>query len=147
MSWMRNGSGYADPTAHAAIGMMTREEKRKMRKQETNQYPAARAYLDRVRQADFKVRRLEMQISNLKQLLTDRSVHLTDMPHSDSPDQQQMQTVFAEIDSLEREKAQAEAEAEAIRIEVGRMICKLSNPYSQEVRKRLKVGVIYRWTD
>jgi len=96
-------------------------------------YPAARTFLERVRIADRKVEDMTMRIENLRMLLTDRSVHLSDMPRGSSPDQQRMQTVFAEIDELEREKAQAEAEAEVLRIEVGRMICRVSNPYSQKV--------------
>ena len=96
-------------------------------------YPAARTFLERVRIADRKVEEMRMRIENLQMLLTDRSVHLSNMPRGSSPDQQRMQTVFAEIDTLEREKAQAEAEAEAIRIEVGRMICRVSDPSAQKV--------------
>ena len=96
-------------------------------------YPAARTFLERVRIADRKVEDMRMRIENLRMLLTDRSVHLSNMPRGSSPDQQRMQTVFAEIDELEREKAQAEAEAEAIRIEVGQMICRVSDLLSQKV--------------
>ena len=96
-------------------------------------YPAARTFLERVRIADRKVEDMRMRIENLRMLLTDRSVHLSNKPRGSSPDQQRMQTVFAEIDALEREKAQAEAEAEALRIEVGRMICQVSDPHSQKV--------------
>ncbi len=100
---------------------------------EKSGYPLAKAFLERVREEERKVSGLEMRIENLRMLLTGRTMQLSDLPRGDSPDQQRMQTVFAEIDTLEREKAQAEAEAEAIRIEVGRMICRVSDPSAQKV--------------
>ena len=108
-------------------------ENSKTTKNGKQEYPLAKAFLERVREAERKVSSLEMRIENLRMLLTGRTVQLSDMPHSDSPDQEKMATLFADIDELEREKAQAEAEAEAIRIEVGRMICRLSDPLAQKV--------------
>ena len=103
------------------------------KKHEIMSYPMARAYLGRVKAVEQKVKLLEMRIENMRLLLTGTSVQLSDMPRSDSPDQEKMATLYAEIDELEREKAQAEAEAESIRIEVGRMICRLSDPLAQKV--------------
>ena len=81
-------------------------------------YPMACEYLGRVRQADRHVEWLRERVANMRMLLTDTSVHLTDMPHSDSPDQQKDQTIQAEIDEMEREITEAEASARDIRQEV-----------------------------
>jgi len=105
-----------------------------MKKEDEKQsYPLARAYLGRVNVAEQKVKRLEMRIENMRLLLTGTSIQLSDMPRSDSPDQEKMATLYAEIDALEREKTQAEEEVAEIRIEVGRLICKACKPNNQQI--------------
>ena len=94
-------------------------------------YPIACEYLGRVREAERHVDWLRQRVMNLRMLLTDTSVHFSDMPHSDSPDLQKHETLHAEIDELEREIAEAEKAKEDIRIEVGRTVCRLSDPLSQ----------------
>jgi len=96
-------------------------------------YPLAQKYLGRVREAERKVEQLEYRKANLRMLLTDTSVHLSDMPRSDSPDPQRHQTIHAEMDALEREIAAARQELEKIREETGMMICRLSRPTTQRV--------------
>lgn len=95
------------------------------------EYPVACEYLSRVREAERHVDWLRERVMNMRMLLTDTSVHLTDMPHSDSPDLQKDQAIYAEIDEMEREIAVAEKVKEDIRIEVGRTVCRLSDPLSQ----------------
>ena len=95
------------------------------------EYPVACEYLGRVREAERHVDWLRQRVENMRMLLTDTSVHLTDMPHSDSPDLQKHETLHAEIDELEREIAEAEKAKDDIRIEVGRIVCRLSDPLSQ----------------
>ena len=96
-------------------------------------YPLAQKYLGRVREAERKVEQMEFRKANLRMLLTDTSVHLSDMPRSDSPDPQRHQTIHAEMDALEREIAAARQELEKIREETGMMICRLSRPTTQRV--------------
>lgn len=96
------------------------------------EFPKAQKYLDRIRQAEQHVDWLKERADNLRMLLTDTSVHYTDMPHSDSPDLQIHETLHAEIDELEREVQEAELEAAEIKLEVGRTVCKLSNPVIQK---------------
>ena len=95
------------------------------------EYPVACEYLGRVREAERHTDWLRERAANMRMLLTDTSVHMTDMPHSDSPNLQKHETLHAEIDELEREIAEAEKAAEDIRIEVGRTVCRLSDPLSQ----------------
>ncbi len=96
-------------------------------------YPIACEYLGRVRDADRHVEWLQERVANMRMLLTDTSVHLTDMPHSDSPDQQKNLTLLAEIDEMEREIIAAEASAKETRLEVGLTVCRLSDPVIQRV--------------
>jgi len=96
-------------------------------------YPLAQKYLGRVREAERKVEQMEFRKANLRMLLTDTSVHLSDMPRSDSPDPQRHQTIHAEMDALEREIASARQELEKTREETGMMVCRLSRPTTQRV--------------
>ena len=96
-------------------------------------YPVAKAFLEQVWIAERKVKMLEIRIENLRMLLTGSPIQLSDMPRSDSPDQERMATLYAEIDELEREKVLAEKEQAAIRMEVGHAICQLSDPLAQTV--------------
>ena len=66
-------------------------------------------------------------------LLTDTSVHLSDMPRSSSPDLQRHQTVYAQIDEMERDREEAEKKLNAIRLEIGSTVSRLSDPASQQV--------------
>ncbi len=100
---------------------------------ETNEFPAAREYLGQVRKAEKHVEWLRQRAANLRMLLTDTAVHLTKTPGSGSPETQKNETLYAEIDSLEREIAEAEKAAEAIRTEVGMMICRIREPIAQKV--------------
>lgn len=96
-------------------------------------YPVACEYLGRVREAERHVDWLRQRVANMRMLLTDTSVHLTDMPHSDSPDLQKDQAIYAEIDAMEREIAEAEASAKDTRLEIGKTVCRLSDPVIQRI--------------
>ena len=96
-------------------------------------YPVACEYLGRARDAERNVQRMRERLINLRMLLTDTSVHLTDMPHSDSPDLQKHETLHAEIDALEREIAAAEKTVVAVRTDIGITISRMSDPISQRI--------------
>ena len=97
-------------------------------------FPAAQEYLGRIRKAERHVKWLKERKDNLQMLLTDTSVHYSmDMPHSESPDLQMHETLHAEIDALEREIREAEVAAAETKLEVGRTVCKLSEPVVQRV--------------
>ena len=96
-------------------------------------YPAALTFLGRYQTARRKVEWLRRQIFNLRRLTTDTSVHLTDMPHCDSPDQQKLLTILAEIDDLERQIPEAEREAERIRLDIGAGISRIENQVIQDI--------------
>ena len=94
-------------------------------------YPAACAYLGRVRDAERHVEWLRERVANLRMLLTDTSVRLTDMPHSDSPGLQKHETLHAEIDEMDREIAAAEAAKQETISEVSMMLTRLQDPLGQ----------------
>ena len=103
---------------------------------EKKDYPLARAYLGRVQDAYRQVEQLSQQIANLRMLTTDTSVHLTDMPHADSPDQQKLLTILAEIDELEGTLTDVRAQANVIRLYVGKGISRINNRNTQKVLMR-----------
>ena len=89
---------------------------------------------------------MKERVLNLRMLLTDTSVHLTDMPHSDSPDLQKHETLHAEIDELEREIAAAEKTKQDVRTEIGMLLTRLKEPLGQ------RALILYylekkRWTE
>ena len=89
---------------------------------------------------------MKERVLNLRMLLTDTSVYLTDMPHSDSLDLQKHETLHAEIDEMEREIAAAEIAKQETISEVGMMLTRLQNPLGQ------RALILYyleknRWTE
>ncbi len=100
-----------------------------------NQYEfaAAHSYLNRVREAKRRMEKLQARADNLRSLLTDTAVHISDMPHGESPDRQKDQTIQAEIDEIERRIAELKTETEALRQEIGMTICRIPDPVSQKV--------------
>ena len=94
-------------------------------------YPLACEYLGRVKESERTVERMKERVLNLRMLLTDTSVHLSDMPHSDSPDLQKHETLHAEIDELEREIAAAEKSKQEIRAEISVLLTRLQDPLGQ----------------
>ena len=96
-------------------------------------FPMAQEYLGRARNAERNVQRMRERLINLRMLLTDTSVHLTDMPHSDSPDLQKHETLHAEIDALERDIAAAEKATQEVRAEIGITISRMTDPISQRI--------------
>ena len=96
-------------------------------------YPAAREYLGKARKAKRAVEQLEERLANLRMLITDTSSHTTRERTGHDSDQQKMVTLLAEIDCTERDLEEAKKKAEEIRLEVGMMICKLSDPITQKI--------------
>jgi len=97
------------------------------------EFPEVCDFLKQVKKAEQRVEHLEQRIENLRLLTTDTSVHLSDIPHSPSPDQQKLLTLLANIDELERELKQAKQEALERRLLVGNIICQISDPISQKI--------------
>ena len=110
------------------------------------EYPMACAYLGRVRDAERHVEWLRERVANMRMLLTDTSVRLTDMPHSDSPGLQKHETLHAEIDEMDREIAAVEAAKQETISEVSMMLTRLQDPLGQ------RALILYyleqkRWTE
>jgi len=97
------------------------------------EFPEACAFLEQVKESEQRVQQLEMRIENLRMLTTDTSVHLSDMPHTPSPDQQKLLTLLANIDELERELEQAKQEMQKVRMSVGSTICQIEDPLIQRI--------------
>ncbi len=101
-------------------------------KYDNPEYPMACEYLNQVKEAEDRVVWLRERAENMKMCLTDTSVHMTKMPHSDSPDQQKILTSLAEVDEMQGKIAEAKMAAEAVRLEVGKTVCQLNDPVVQK---------------
>ncbi len=96
-------------------------------------WPLACAFLGRIRKLQRQIFKLEAQRYNQQLLLSDRSSHLTGMPHSDSPDLQKDQTRTVEIDELKERIDEAWERIKTLKTEIGEIISKIDDPISQRV--------------
>ena len=107
----------------------------KRKRSEKRQYLMARTYLGQYAISKKHLERIELKIFNLRSLLTDNSMHLSDAYHGNGRGyiKNRQETLAAEIDELEREAAEARQKADSIRIEIGETICKIEDPIVQKV--------------
>ena len=97
-------------------------------------FPLAREYLGRARKVKAQMNLLKQRIENLRMMTTDTSVHFAkDRVRHDSADRDKLQTLTAQIDEMERELEGLEQILEDIRLKIGIMICRLSDPFAQRV--------------
>ncbi len=96
-------------------------------------WPKAEKYLGQVRKKQEEIVKLERRRENELLLRSDKALHLTGLPRSDSPDLQREQTRSVEIDELEEKKREAEKELKALQEEVGDTIMEIADPISQKI--------------
>ena len=96
-------------------------------------FPRAKAFLERLRTAQKRVKTLEERIACIGMMLGAQTTELTDVKVCASPDPHKNERLMAMRVDLEREKEEAEAEARRIREDAEVMIGKISNPDAQKV--------------
>ena len=95
-------------------------------------YPRVQRQMDRLRDAEYRVEMIRDKRDTLRMMTTDISAHLSGMPRSDSPDQQKILTILAEIDELEEKLVSAEEALQAIRLETASMFCRVTHPIGRK---------------
>ena len=90
-------------------------------------------YLGQISEADERVRKLEMRVSNLRTLATDNAHHMNGPIGHGQPDYDKTGTLMAEICDAEEELAESRSADFRIREEVGRTICRIENTDAQDV--------------
>lgn len=83
-----------------------------------NDYPLARAWLNRIPMLMKEIRRNEARIENLRSACTSTTAQVSDMPRASSPNNHQMEELLARIMDLENDVATSKAEIERLRQEM-----------------------------
>ena len=97
------------------------------------EYPRAKALLEQTRIAQKRVDLLKERIACIDMMLTDKSVHLTQVRVCGGGDPQKNERLIAQKDELEREQAAAEKERDQVFEEVKWMISRIREPKAQKV--------------
>lgn len=93
----------------------------------------ARAFLSRLRRQSHRLNLKRGQVQALHDLATSATAQISDMPRSDSPNLQRLETLVCKIADLEAEIQQESVELEAVRLETALMICRLHDPIYQRL--------------
>ncbi len=97
------------------------------------EYPKATAFLERARTAQARVEKMKERIRCIELMMTDKSVHLTDIRVCGSGDPQKNEWLYAEKDELVRKKEEMAKERDRIFDEVRKMIFTIEEPTAQEI--------------
>ncbi len=93
---------------------------------------AAREFLERVRVLRRGIKRKQGKIRFLREMATSTTATVSDMPRSDSPNLQRMETVLCKAADLERELAEDKATLAAVKEEITEAICDLDEYKEQQ---------------
>lgn len=83
-----------------------------------NDYPLARAWLDRIPQLVKEIHRNEARIENLRSASTSTTTQVSDMPRASSPNNHRMEDLLARIMDLESEVDASKGKLEDMRTEM-----------------------------
>ena len=92
----------------------------------------AREFLERVRVLRRGIKRKQGKIRFLREMATSTTATMSDMPRSDSPNLQRMETVLCKAADLERELAEDKATLAAVKEEITEAICDLDDYKEQQ---------------
>ena len=93
----------------------------------------ARDYLNRVHRMERKLRWKREQITALRDMAASATMRISDMPRTDSPNLQRMETLVCKVADLEQEVLAEVVALEATRIDTALMICNLPNEQHQQL--------------
>ena len=99
--------------------------------QKTMKHEKAHEYLEQVRKAENRVKRLEMRAENLRMLTTDTANHLTATPVGPNPEKDKMGRIMAEVDEIEKRIEAAKEVLQQKREKVSTLISMITDPVSQ----------------
>ncbi len=94
---------------------------------------AAREFLGRVHRLRNRIENKELRIETLRGMAMSTTGQITDMPRSDSPDLQRMETALCKAADLEQEIVRDREELEVARSEVAAALCELDDYREQQV--------------
>ena len=91
-----------------------------------------REFLERVRVLRRGIKRKQGKMRFLREMATSTTATISDMPSSDSPNLQRMETVLCKAADLERELAEDKATLAAVKEEITEAICDLDEYKEQQ---------------
>ena len=94
---------------------------------------AARDFLGRVRMLRNRIENKMLRIETLRDMATNTTSQVSDMPRSDSPNLQRMETVMCKVVDLEREIAEDRDAMEEAKEQIAAALCELDDYREQRV--------------
>ena len=93
----------------------------------------AKEFLGRVGRIQRRIKWKKAQVEQLRELATGCSAQISDMPRSDSPNLQRLETLVCKIADMDAEIKQDEIALADAKIELALMICRVPNAGQQQV--------------
>lgn len=94
---------------------------------------AAYCYLCRARAAEMRMARKQSQLDGLRDIVTNITPKLSDMPSSSSPNPQRMESLTCKIVDMEADLARDADKLAEIRMDIALLICKVPDTNQQEI--------------
>lgn len=86
------------------------------------------------------------QVDALRDIATNTSAQISDMPRSSSPNLQRLETLICKIADLDAEIARERIELETVRLDTTLMICQIYDPVRQRLLM-LRYIEHHKWTE
>jgi len=86
------------------------------------------------------------QVDALRDIATNTSAQISDMPRSSSPNLQRLETLICKIADLDAEIARDRVELETVRLDTTLMICQIFDPVCQRLLM-LRYIEHHKWTE
>jgi len=99
----------------------------------TTRDTVAHHFLNRARSAEMRIAWKQSQLDGLRDIATNVTPTLSDMPRSSSPNPQRMETLMCKIVDMEDDIARDADALADIRVEIALLICKVPDATQQQI--------------
>ena len=99
----------------------------------TTKDSVAHHYLNRARLAEMRIVWKQSQLDGLRDIATNVTPTLSDMPRCSSPNPQRMETLMCKIVDMEEDIARDADKLADIRVEIALLICKVPDAVQQQI--------------
>ena len=98
-----------------------------------NEESRAKEFLSRVGRIERRLKWKKTQVESLRDLASGCSAQISDMPRSDSPNLQRLETLVCKIADMDAAIKQDKADLAAAKIDLALMICRVPNELQQAI--------------
>ena len=99
----------------------------------TTRDSVAHHFLSRARSAEMRIAWKQSQLDGLRDIATNVTPTLSDMPRSSSPNSQRMETLMCKIVDMEEDIARDADKLADTRVEIAMLICKVPDGLQQQI--------------